>query len=229
MFLQPAGWALITGLALLVLGIVLCSIAGKIRERDQNAAAGLAPANAAHSVKPRKTFLTGLVLCVLAGLLSPAVNYAFAFGDEIRAAALKAGATPASASNAIWAIVFTANYLVNVLFCVYLIIRRRNVREMAANSKPKYWAWALFTGLTWPLGIVLYGIGAGRLGEFGAYAGFSMMLTFSILASNFVGAIIGEWKGASALARNRMVMGVAVLVLAALVFGYANTLMNAKA
>ena len=82
-------------------------------------------------------------------------------------------------------------------------------------------------GISWPLGVVLYGIGAAKLGPFGAYAGFPMLLIFAILSSNAAGVFFGEWRGAGSTAKNRMRIGVIILVIAAVLFGYANNLMSA--
>ena len=67
-------------------------------------------------------------------------------------------------------------------------------------------------------GIVVYGIGATRIGEFGAYLGFPVMLISSILAGNVAGAITGEWSSASSQAKRIMGAGVAVLAIAITAF-----------
>ena len=56
-----------------------------------------------------------------------------------------------------------------------------------------YWFWAVFMGVAWPLGIVLYGIGADYMGkDDGPIIGFPMMLVMAILFGNLAGAMTGE-------------------------------------
>jgi len=80
-------------------------------------------------------------------------------------------------------------------------------------------------GVAWPLGIVLYGIGADRMGQFGAFVAFPMMLVMAILFGNLAGAITGEWRGTSTRPRLIMLLGVAVLVAAFAIFGAASRMM----
>ena len=92
-----------------------------------------------------------------------------------------------------------------------------------------HWFWALFLGTLWPLGIVLYGIGATRMGEkYGGYAGFPMLLLFSILASNLAGAVGGEWRGTRPQTKRAMLSGVAVLLVASGLFALSNVLMGGE-
>lgn len=219
-FLQTSGLILTAGLVIMITGVIVCAIAGKRKSDDLSEKQESTDRT---SVKSRKIFIVGLLICILSGILSPLVNYAFIFGEEIKNAAVALGASESSAVNSIWAIVFTVNYLCNFLYCIFLMIRNRSTGIFIEKSEPKYWGWALFLGITWPLGIVLYGIGASMLGDFGAYAGFPMMLICSILGSNLVGALIGEWKGTSSSTRRVMVIGVSILIAAAVLFGYANS------
>jgi L-rhamnose-H+ transport protein len=80
-------------------------------------------------------------------------------------------------------------------------------------------------GLAWPGGIAIYGIAACQLGDYGAYVGFPMMLVCSILFGNLAGALSGEWKGTSPAARQAMIAGVVILILALGVMGLANQLL----
>jgi hypothetical protein len=70
------------------------------------------------------------------------------------------------------------------------------------------------------MGIVIYGIGASRLGRFGAFLGFPIMLISSVLTGNLLGAISGEWNGVGAKPKVTMTTGIALLVIAIAVLGY---------
>ena len=46
------------------------------------------------------------------------LNFGFVYGTPIKQAAVAEHASQAAAPNAIWALVFTANYLVNAIYAV---------------------------------------------------------------------------------------------------------------
>ncbi len=131
------------------------------------------------------------------------------------------------ANNALWALVFTGNYAVNALYAFFLMWKNRTVGLILSKGRPSYWAWALFMGIAWPLGIILFGIGSNYMGEFGPFVAFPMMLVVAILFGNLAGALTGEWKGTSWRTKIVMVGGVAILVSAFAVFGWANKWLSA--
>jgi uncharacterized protein YqgC (DUF456 family) len=75
-------------------------------------------------------------------------------------------------------------------------------------------------------GIAVYGIAAGKLGSYGAYVGFPMMLVCSILVGNLAGWWTGEWRGTGARTRRAMQVGVLALLAALAVLGLANRLLE---
>lgn len=211
------GMALIGAIVLMVVGVVCMARAGSIKERDMNSA----PAGSGKSSTP---FAVGLLFCVLSGALSSLVNFSFIFGDDIAKQASRSGAPGWATGFAIWALVFTGNYLVNFSYALALLIKNRTFGRFREGGI-SHWFWALFMGLAWPGGIAIYGIAAYLLGEYGAYVGFPMMLVISILFGNLAGALSGEWKAASRNAISWMVGGVAVLVCALVAMGWSNNLL----
>lgn len=212
------GLVLIGGIALMVVGLLVIAKAGSIKAAAQ-------PAPQIAPKRPRVSFRLGLFYCVAAGLLSALVNFGFIFGAPITQVALRHGAQPAAAPNAVWALVFTSNYVVNVVYCLYLLRRNRTFVAFSAPATGRYWIWALFMGLVWAGGIVVYGMGATRVGEFGAFWGFPTMLISSVLAGNVAGVLTGEWTGSPSRSKALMMGGVAVLVVAVIILTYSNQLM----
>lgn len=215
---QSGGLALLGAVAIMIVGVILCALAGRLRQQDLGQAADRGAV--------RSVFAWGLLFCLLSGILSSLVNFGLVFGDPIADSAVKHGSSAAAASNAIWALVFTGNYLVNVVYAVVVMIRRRTFGQIITGGSLGYWAWALFMGITWPLGIVLFGIGSRFMGPYGAFVAFPMMLLMAILFGNLAGILTGEWKGTSGRTRNTMVAGVVVLCGAFAVFGLANRLLG---
>jgi L-rhamnose-H+ transport protein len=161
--------------------------------------------------------LLGMLLVMAGG----ALEGLFSLGHELKESALRAGASPVAQNNAIWALVFTGNYLVNFLYALYLLVKNKSFGQFAQGTG-SHWLWALFLGTAWPLGIVLFGIGADRMGAFGGYAGFPLLLVFAIVFSNLAGALTGEWRGTRPATRQVMLGGVLILLSATILFAWAN-------
>ena len=229
--LEPGGLMLLAALGIMVVGVVLCALAGKQRENDLALEQTPAPDSLPLDSQPARAtpFAVGLMFCVISGVLSAGVNFGLVFGEPIGDAARKAGAAAVAAPNAIWALVFTGNFFVNAAYAFYLMFKNKTLGLMFSQGSIGYWLWALFMGIAWPLGIVLFGMGAGKMGPYGPYVAFPMMLLTAILFGNLAGALTGEWRGASPKTKNLMVGGVAVLFVAFALFGTANSWMTSSA
>jgi len=214
---RPAGLILIGGVILMVVGLVTCAKAGKLKT---------APSTADHgsSLGIKVPFKRGVLYCVLAAVLSALLNFGLIFGTGIARLAVEKGASPANSNNAVWALVFTANYLVNIFYCATLLKKNRTFSRFSLKGSRRYWGWAVFMGLLWPGGIVIYGMGATRIGALGAFLGFPVMLILSMLAGNVFGWLTGEWKGVAARPKRIMAAGIAVLFLAILILGLSSKL-----
>jgi L-rhamnose-H+ transport protein len=204
------GVGLLGGIVLMVIGLAICARAGNLKRRK--------PEDRFH---PRQ-FGVGLMYCLAAGVLSALINFALVFGAPIAQPAIASGVDPATANNAVWAIVFTVNYLVNIGYCLFRAARRGTLRKFRTESTPRYWALALVMGMLWAGGIVAYGRGASLEGPLGPVFGFPIMLIISILTGNAAGAVCGEWKDQPVAAKTAMRWGICVMVLAVMTLGYAN-------
>ena len=217
--LEPGGLVLLVAASVMILGVVVCAVAGAAKQRDMFAGADKGAAMAATPLA------VGLLFCVISAVLSAMVNFGFVFGEPIKQAALRANASVAAAPNAIWALVFTSNYLINTVYAFALMFKRGTTDRLLAQGSFSYWLWALFMGIAWPLGIVLYGMGADRMGQYGAFVAFPMMLVMAILFGNLAGALTGEWRGACVRTKYIMVAGIVVLMIAFALFGVSSKLL----
>jgi L-rhamnose-H+ transport protein len=217
---RPPGLVLMGGIAIMILGIAVCAKAGQLKEKAAAAADSQASAGSSRKVR----YGLGLFFCVAAGLLSALVNFALIFGANIADNAVRQGADPSAANNAVWALVFTANYAVNVGYCAYLAKRNKTFNKFLSLGTAAYWTAAIGMGLLWAGGIVIYGIGTTQLGHLGAILGFPVMLISSIITGNALGFLTGEWRGIGSQPRHIMAFGVFLLVIATVVIAYSNRL-----
>ncbi|NOY40295.1 MAG: hypothetical protein GXP26_00460 [Planctomycetes bacterium] len=91
----PGGLTLLAALAVMVVGVVVCALAG--RQKDIELREAQDPNSQASKATP---FAIGLLFCVISGILSAMVNFGLVFGQPIAEAASNAGATAASKNNA---------------------------------------------------------------------------------------------------------------------------------
>ncbi|WP_181896322.1 L-rhamnose/proton symporter RhaT [Seonamhaeicola aphaedonensis] len=215
------GGILILAVLIMIVGIIIISIAGKKKEQAL-------VIRESKVVENKKTgiFRLGLIFCLISGILSSAVNFAFIIGAPITEEASKMRVHDYATSFAIWSLVFTANFSINVIYGFYTMLKKGTLKNLSKGSFSREWIGAVFMGLAWPGGIIIYGIGANAMGPYGAYAGFPMMILASILAGNLAGALGGEWKNTGVAPRRIMITGILVLCLAFSLLGYSTYVMN---
>lgn len=201
------GLTLLAGLAIAIVGIIACSIAGAQREKDQKGASGGAP---------RKSFLTGLLICLASGILSPMLNFGFVYGKPLQDAATALGARADLASTVIWVPALAGGFLANAGYAVYLLNKNKTWSVYGQTGVPRtYWVLAALMGLMWFGGIAVYGIGAAAMGSpLGAVVGWPVFMSMVIVTANVWGALTGEWAGAGAKARALSWTGVGILIVA---------------
>jgi len=215
--LSSSSIALYLGVCVMVIGLVVCARAGRLKAQTQRLT---------ETKTVTDSFARGAFYCLAAGLLSALVNFALIFGTPLAQAATARGSAPAAANNAIWAIVFVTNYVINVAYCVYLGQKRGTLNKFVVPSTGYYWLLAVAMGLLWAGGIVIYGLGASMEGAYGPVFAFPVMLIVSILTGNLTGVLLGEWRGVSRQAKQTMKLGVAIMVGAIVVLGCANLWTN---
>jgi len=208
------GQLLMVGLVLVIAGIIVCSKAGALREKNQKPDA---------QPGGKSGFMTGLVICLASGILSPALNFGFVFGEPLKKAAIAAGASGDFAGNAVWALALAGGFCVNAGYAVYLLARNGTWGHFTQAGTPLgYWLGACLMGLLWYSGISIYGMGAAAMGPLGGVLGWPIFMSVVIIMANVLGAATGEWKGAGPRAVRLSWTGICVLVIAITVIAQAN-------
>lgn len=213
---SPAGTAATAGVCVMLAGVFLTALAGFGRERalkdrrepSRQAAGG---------------FLGGLIMVVLAGVLSAGMPLAFVYGQApIREAMASRGAGEVPANMAVWAGGLFGGALVNILYPALLMTVNRSWRVLRES-----WAellLSLLIGTQLILGVALAGFGSLLLGPLGASVGFGIQQATQILGTQSVGFVSGEWRGVHGKPRRQMYTAIAVLIVGATVLVYARKL-----
>jgi L-rhamnose-H+ transport protein len=192
---EAKGLVLLAGTALAVAGISLCS-AGAARRQPEAAHVG-AGAGA-------------LTIGVVAGVLSCLPNVGMSFGGPVVQQVVANGVSEAVAANAVWVIFFSAGGVVNVAWCLRLILQSRERVEMPIRN-------FVLTGLmalTWIGSFYLYGMGARSIGSWGLIAGWPVFIFVSIAVGVIWGFAQHEWRDAPRPACRLRNSGLATLACA---------------
>lgn len=216
-FHRPGSGVMILGLVIMLLGISVCSWAGKVKESH------LPGYERKDKTFSQRSYFVGLGLCILSGILSSCGNLGFAFGSAIRVSALAHGAREQYASNLLWAVLSVPLFLCNTSYCLYLLFRRKTFRNFGLPGSTHYYLLVSLMGVFWLGGMVLYGLGADQLGSLGASLGWSILVSSVVLVANVWGIWTGEWKGSGRKAMQIMIAGLTLLVVAIFTIGYSST------
>lgn len=101
-----AGLMLSLGIALMVLGVALCGLAGKQREKDE-----------ASETSPRRSgFLQGFIFAILAGISGSMLNFGLAAGSPLIEVARQHGSIARMATNAAWVPVLLVGAIPGILY-----------------------------------------------------------------------------------------------------------------
>ncbi len=205
------GLVLLGGTAVTLGGIVLCSRAAGMKQAGASSAAS------------RSGLGAGLVIAVSAGVLSCFPNVGLNYATQLKAAAVQHGAAASMAGNAAWALLFTAGFVLNAVYCAALIVRQGNARLFAAEAGRNTTLIAAMA-LMWIGSFYLYGMGAARLGRWGGIIGWPLFISLAILVGNLWGLWRGEWKDAPPAARRQLRIGLGVLIVSVVLFGLSSAL-----
>jgi len=213
---SPAGKVVLLGVAVMLVGVVLAAFAGFGRDRILKS-----------GDQPRSgSFLGGLIMVIVAGVLSAGISFAFVYSQGPIVAAMKArGASDIPANFAVWAIGLLGGALINVTYPAYLLTRNQSWHVFWESWQEA--ALAIGLGFNFILGVALMGKGMLLLGPLGASIGFGVQQAMQMLGGQTVGFASGEWRGIAGKPRYEMYLAIAVLIAAAVVMAYSNTLTRA--
>jgi L-rhamnose-H+ transport protein len=152
------------------------------------------------------------------------LNLALAFGAPVAEAAVRGGATPFGAQNAIWALAVGGGSVANICYTLFLLFRNHSWRQFVAGRSARSALLASVMGVLWIAGVSVYGAGATALGSLGPVMGWPLFMSTIIITGNLWGYTTGEWKRAPPVALRTNLFGVAILILAIVVISIGSIL-----
>ena len=216
---KTGGDWIIAGILAGTLGIAAAGWAGRLKERDLSA----------QQATGQFSMLKGLLLSLLAGVLSAVYGFALEAGEPIADIATAHGAG-VWRGNVVYIFSNTGAFLTTALYCLWLHARHKTLGELIElpagqehHSLPVNWAMALVTGLFWYGQFFFYNLGHVRMGTY-KFTSWAIHMIMLVLISNLVGILLREWRQCRHLTHRTIAGALLVLIGAVLLLTCGNYL-----
>jgi len=196
----PAGRLMIVGVVVVLSGVAACARAGLLRDKR-------GAEQFSHS-----SFKVGLGVCLLSGLASSFMSIGLNESTPISKAAESLGAAHAVSLNAVWPILLGGGFLVNALYCGFLIIRRNAIAQFLDCATVNV-GLVITMALLWSGSDFVYSTGAHGMGPLGLVLGWPIFMAAIVLTANVWGLLTGEWRNAGRRAVTWAAGGCSLLIL----------------
>jgi L-rhamnose-H+ transport protein len=194
-------------LVLMLIGVSLCSFAGRWREK-----------------RGAKGYLKGVAFCIVSGLLGATGNMGFVAGSSLVSVARSQGLSLFAANSLVLAYLCLFMFAFNGGYAIFLLARNSSFPVFLARGHSRNFVFTLLMGVFWMIGFLSYGYGALALGKLGLSLGWGVFMCTVVASANGVGILTGEWQAAPGAARRQLAGGLVTLVLAIAGLAAANSM-----
>jgi len=218
------GFVIMAGVAVCLLGVVVCGVAGILKTKSLEEKAPKGADKVANDKHPK--ILIGLLIAFASGILCACYAVAFSYGEDVMKVS-----QGVPFKNEVWQSTFVVTALVlwggAISSCGYCVI------QLTKNGTWKHFGNSS-VGLTLLLAaamaclhdgaILFWGLGAANLGDLGVSVGYAAFMSFAIIVGNVNGFLTKEWKGASVVSILVIVLGIAVLIVGVCILATGNAI-----
>src|SRR6056297_479003 len=213
LFASTAGILTLVGVAICVTGIAIIGYAGALKSKS------LTEEQKKAAVK-EFALKKGLLIAVLAGIMSASMNFGFEAGAPIEEVAASYGTNPLFVSNPSLIFILLGGFATNLVYCVYLNIKNGTGKDYFSVPGKVFVNNLFFTflaGFLWFLQFHFFGMGKSQLPEEMSVFGWSILMALNISFSNIWGLFLKEWKGVSKKTITILIIGIIILILSTFV------------
>jgi L-rhamnose-H+ transport protein len=213
LFSTSGGILTIIGVSVCVLGIVIIGYAGALKSKGMSAEERRA------AIK-EFALKKGILIAILAGVMSACFNFGFQAGKPIEEAALAHGVNPLFQKNPSLIFILLGGFVTNFIYCMFLNIKNKTYTDYTKVSMPIFWNNILFcsmAGILWFFQFHFFGMGSSKLPPSMAIFGWSILMALNIAISNIWGILLKEWKGSSSKTLLVLWVGIVILILSTFV------------
>lgn len=220
MFHTPGGQASVASAAVSLLGIIFVGLAGRSKELEL-------PEEAKKKAVAEFNFRKGIMAAVFSGLMSSAMSFGLQGGPGIQKLAL----TTEPATTIIWAgipvlvVVLFGGFIINGGWCIILNLKNRTGGDYINGKTPisNNLFFAGVAGAIWCTQVICFKTGEPRMGST-SYIGWAVLMASTILFSQLLGILMGEWKGTGGKTQAQLAAGLVLLICSSVLAGYSGSL-----
>jgi L-rhamnose-H+ transport protein len=202
------GLFLLASIPMLLVGLVFYGVAGRRRESEHTVSRG---------VSVQLSAAVSLIICIVTGILGSSINLGFAFSGGITQASINHGANAFSSTYAVWALLFAASFVPNLLYTSYLLTKNRTWLLFTAAGTGKDSVLSLAIAVLSMAAFVGYGIGATAVGSYGTSVGWALFVAATVITSTVAGLLMGEWHNSAVRTRRILFFAVAMILVSVVV------------
>lgn len=208
---------LVVGMVVTLAGIAVITKAGIIKTEEQLT---IEKDTVNKDNGPGKAKL-GLLLAMLSGFGSGAMNIGFDFASPIGNAIMQDGFGETGASAVQWLLVLVGGALAGIIYCIIELTKNKTWISFTYKGSPKRIVILFLTDIVWFAALASYGIATLILGDMGAVTGWILFNALALIISNLWGIKCGEWKGAKR-GKKILLYGNLVLIISWVFIGISN-------
>lgn len=164
------------GLLLTLIGVTVITIAGVKRDGGMTGS------------------VSGIILAILSGLGSGAMNIGFAYSESISEEFIKLGYSQAAISSGKWLPVLVGGCIMGAIWCIGELCIRHEWSTVAAKGNITRIFKLFGVSIIWYAALLLYGLSSTMLGDIGSSIGWILFNSLALVISVFWGLKTGEWK-----------------------------------
>ncbi len=208
-----SGILMLVGISVSIAGIVIIGYAASLKSKN------LSDEEKKAAVK-EFALKKGILIAVLAGVISACFNFGLTAGKPIQDAALKLGTNRLFAKNPVIMFVTLGGFITNFIYCLFLNIKNRTGKDYFSVSSSVLVNNLIFSaigGTLWYMQFFFMGMGESMLPVSMVAFAWSILMSMNIAFSNIWGIILKEWKGVGRKTIFILVIGIVILVLSTFV------------
>lgn len=204
------GLVLLTGVSIAIAGIAVIGYAGALKSSNMSED---------EKKKAVKDFALkkGLLIAILAGVMSACFNLGLEAGAPIKAHILSLGSESLLTLNPIILLVTIGGFVTNACYCLFQNYKNKSFKDYTTITASNWINNLLFcalAGLLWYS--QFFGLGVGQSffepGSVMMAFSWSILMSLNVLFSNIWGIILKEWQGVKKKTIVILVTGLAILI-----------------
>ncbi|OJV36633.1 MAG: rhamnose/proton symporter RhaT [Bacteroidales bacterium 36-12] len=204
------GLVLLIGVSIAITGIAVIGYAGSLRAKDMTSEQKKAAV---------KDFALGkgLLVALLAGVMSACFSLGLEAGDAIRLNALEQGANSLFAGLPVILLITLGGFVTNAAYCIFQNIKNKTGKDylnVPTNVIINNLLFCVLAGLLWYSQFFGLTLGKSFLTEGSVMMAFSwsILMSLNVTFSNIWGVILKEWKGAKKRTISVLILGMLILI-----------------